>query len=211
MAGPLKSNPGLISHTHTSPLDADVMRDSSLNRTWSPSALKTWAISVAAAASSGCCDNGWIFPSDIVMPPVRDLPPIYLHPLFRPVIMMNMPRAKTQLTLAPPCDRTPLVADPLTPEKAVDTAKVFKALADPIRLRLLSLIASHGGGEVCVCDLIDNFDVTAPTISFHLKVLREAGLVESERRATWVYYWVNRTMLAELSCFFAVPALTAAR
>ncbi len=135
---------------------------------------------------------------------------MYLHPMFLHAIMVNMARVKTELVLTRPCESALLVADPLTPAKAAHTAKVFKALADPVRLRLLSLIASHGGGEVCVCDLIDKFDVTAPTISFHLKVLREAGLVESERRATWVYYRVNRPMLAELSCFFAVPALTAA-
>ncbi len=67
---------------------------------------------------------------------------------------------------------------------------MFKALSDPVRLRLLSLIASHEGGEACVCDLTGPFDVSQPTISHHLKVLREAGLVGSERRGTWVYYWV---------------------
>nr|WP_246001514.1 metalloregulator ArsR/SmtB family transcription factor [Allorhizocola rhizosphaerae] len=99
----------------------------------------------------------------------------------------------------------------MTPAEATDMARVFKALSDPVRLRLLSLIASHGVGEVCVCDLTEKFDVTAPTISFHLKVLREAGLVESQRRATWVYYRVSQPMLANLSCFFATPALSAAR
>jgi ArsR family transcriptional regulator, arsenate/arsenite/antimonite-responsive transcriptional repressor len=98
-----------------------------------------------------------------------------------------------------------LVTDPLSAQEAVDTAKVFKALGDPVRLRLLSLIASHGDAEVCVCELTGEFDVTAPTISFHLRVLREAGLVVSERRATWVYYRVNQHMLGVLSGFFAAP------
>jgi ArsR family transcriptional regulator, arsenate/arsenite/antimonite-responsive transcriptional repressor len=99
-----------------------------------------------------------------------------------------------------------LVTDPLSAQQAVDTAKVFKALGDPVRLRLLSLIAAHGDAEVCVCELTGEFDVTAPTISFHLRVLREAGLVVSERRATWVYYRVNQHMLDVLSGFFAAPA-----
>jgi len=82
----------------------------------------------------------------------------------------------------------PLVREPLTGDQAGTLAPMFKALGDPVRLRLLSLIAS-AGGEVCVCDLTATFDVTGPTISHHLRVLREAGLVDCERRGTWVYYW----------------------
>lgn len=81
-----------------------------------------------------------------------------------------------------------MVREPLGEADAVDLARTFKALSDPVRLRLLSLIASHEGGEACVCDLTGPFDVSQPTISHHLKVLREAGLVGSERRGTWVYY-----------------------
>lgn len=78
-------------------------------------------------------------------------------------------------------------------------ARVFKALADPVRLRLLSLIASHAGSEACVCDLTGAFELTGPTISHHLKVLRESGLVTSQRRATWVYYRVCPEVLERLS------------
>jgi len=78
-------------------------------------------------------------------------------------------------------------------------AVLLKAIADPVRLRLLSLIACHEGGEACVCDLTGAFAVTGPTISHHLKVLREAGLIGSQRRGTWVYYWINPDMLARLS------------
>jgi ArsR family transcriptional regulator len=81
----------------------------------------------------------------------------------------------------------PLSAQALVPQAAVELAPMFKALSDPVRLRLLSLIASTP--EVCVCDLTDAFDVTGATISHHLRVLREAGLVDCERRGTWVYYW----------------------
>ena len=72
-------------------------------------------------------------------------------------------------------------------QAAGELAVTFKALGDPVRLRLLSLIAS-AGPEACVCDLNEAFDLSQPTISHHLKVLREAGLVSSERRGTWVYY-----------------------
>ncbi|MDT0451069.1 ArsR/SmtB family transcription factor [Streptomyces hesseae] len=81
-----------------------------------------------------------------------------------------------------------LLTAPLAEDQAVELAKVFKALGDPVRLRLLSLIASRAGGEVCVCDLTPAFDLSQPTISHHLKLLREAGLIASERRGTWVYY-----------------------
>jgi ArsR family transcriptional regulator len=98
----------------------------------------------------------------------------------------------------------PVAVAALTAEQAGDLAGVLKALADPVRIRLLSLIASSGAGEACVCDLADEFDVSQPTISHHLKVLREAGLLTSERRASWVYYQVVRERLAALAAVFTV-------
>ncbi|MER5763403.1 metalloregulator ArsR/SmtB family transcription factor [Streptomyces sp. NPDC002082] len=101
---------------------------------------------------------------------------------------------------------TPVIAAPLDAERATDMAKMFKALGDPIRLRLLSMIASTpGDGEVCVCDLTSPFELSAPTISYHLKILREAGLVTSDRRGTWVYYSLRRDRLGKLSDMLAVP------
>jgi len=94
---------------------------------------------------------------------------------------------------------SPLVRQPLSAEQAVELSRLFKAMGDPVRLRLLSLIASHAGGEACVCDLTDVFDLTGPTISHHLKVLREAGLISGERRGTWVYYRVHPEALGRLS------------
>ena len=94
---------------------------------------------------------------------------------------------------------SPLAREPLSPEQAVELARLFKAMGDPVRLRLLSLIASHEGGEACVCDLSGVFDLTGPTISHHLKVLREAGLISGERRGTWVYYRVRPEALRQLS------------
>ncbi|MEU1432210.1 metalloregulator ArsR/SmtB family transcription factor [Nocardia sp. NPDC005746] len=100
---------------------------------------------------------------------------------------------------APGCEVTPLARQPLTAPAATELAAVFKALSDPVRLRLLSVIASHVGQEACVCDISDGFDVSQPTISHHLKVLREAGLLSSERRGSWVYYRVEPGALRQLS------------
>ena len=85
---------------------------------------------------------------------------------------------------------------------------MFKALGDPVRLRLLSLVASHEGGEACVCDISDTFDLSQPTISHHLKVLRQAGILDCERRGTWVYYWVIPAALQQLSAVLLVEGST---
>jgi len=98
----------------------------------------------------------------------------------------------------------PLAREPLDSAQAATLAPMFKALGDPVRLRLLSMIASTAGGEVCVCDLTGPFDVTGPTISHHLRVLREAGLIDSERRGTWVYYWVVPGVLDQLASILTV-------
>jgi ArsR family transcriptional regulator len=100
----------------------------------------------------------------------------------------------------------PLACEPLPPAGADELAPLFKAVADPMRLRLLSLIACHEGGESCVCDLLEAFDVTPPSISYHLKILRESGLLSSERRGTWVYYRVNPEVMARMSAVLVPPA-----
>jgi len=99
---------------------------------------------------------------------------------------------------------SPLTREPLPPAQAVELARVFKAMGDAVRLRLLSLIASHEGGEACVCDLTGVFDLTGPTISHHLKVLREAGLISGERRGTWVYYRIEPDALRQMSAVLAL-------
>jgi ArsR family transcriptional regulator len=93
---------------------------------------------------------------------------------------------------------SPLLAEPLSTDQAEKMAPLLKALADPVRLRLLSLVASHADGEACVCDLNDAFDLSQPTISHHLKVLHECGLLDRSKRGVWVYYRVNATALADL-------------
>ena len=84
----------------------------------------------------------------------------------------------------------PLTREPLGAEAANDLARTLKAIADPVRLRLLSLIAAHDGGEACVCDLTDPVRLTQPTVSHHLKVLVDAGLLIREKRGVWAYFTV---------------------
>ena len=93
---------------------------------------------------------------------------------------------------------SPLTAEPLTEDQAGRIAPLLKALADPVRLRLLSLVASHADGEACVCDLNDAFDLSQPTISHHLKVLHEVGLLDRSKRGVWVYYAVRREAFTDL-------------
>jgi ArsR family transcriptional regulator len=100
---------------------------------------------------------------------------------------------------------SPLLAEPLTAEQAAEVSPLLKALADPVRLRLLSLVASHADGEACVCDLNDAFDLSQPTISHHLKVLHEAGLLDRSKRGVWVYYAVNRSAIAGLTTLLGDP------
>jgi ArsR family transcriptional regulator, arsenate/arsenite/antimonite-responsive transcriptional repressor len=93
----------------------------------------------------------------------------------------------------------PLTKQPLSSEQAERVAPLVKALADPVRLRLLSLVASHQDGEACVCDLNDAFDLSQPTISHHLKVLNEVGLLDRTKRGVWVYYSVKPSALTDLA------------
>jgi ArsR family transcriptional regulator len=76
----------------------------------------------------------------------------------------------------------------LGPEEATQKAQVFKALADPNRLRLLSMVKAEASGEACVCDLTGPLDLGQPTVSHHLRILVEAGLLHREKRGTWAYY-----------------------
>jgi len=85
------------------------------------------------------------------------------------------------------------------PAAAAQLAVAFKALGDPVRLQLMSLIASAPGGEICVCDLTPAFEVSGSTISHHLKTLRDAGLVDAERRASWVYYRPRPGLMRQLA------------
>ncbi|WP_432897008.1 ArsR/SmtB family transcription factor [Micromonospora matsumotoense] len=120
------------------------------------------------------------------------------------------PLAPVDLSADAPCC-PPLVEQRLPAGTAAVLAPAFKALGDPVRLQLLSMIASAEGGEVCVCDLTPAFDLTGPTISHHLRTLREAGLVDAERRGTWVYYRARPALLRQLAALLTVVPATARR
>jgi len=98
----------------------------------------------------------------------------------------------------------PMSTTRIPAESAAVLSVAFKALGDPTRLQLMSMIASAPGGEICVCDLTPAFETSGTTISHHLKVLREAGLVDAERRASWVYYRARPALLRRLATLLNV-------
>ena len=115
----------------------------------------------------------------------------------------------TPLDLAPkqkraagePCCE-PVVYPDLARAEAGRLAEVAKALGDPVRMQLVDVLRKHAG-EVCVCELVPLFDLSQPTVSHHLKKLRDAGIVGSERRGLWAYYYVNPEALEELSAWLS--------
>jgi ArsR family transcriptional regulator, arsenate/arsenite/antimonite-responsive transcriptional repressor len=96
----------------------------------------------------------------------------------------------------------PVVYPEIEREKAERMSAVAKALGDPIRMQLVDVLRQHAG-KVCVCELVPLFDLSQPTVSHHLKVLREGGIVGSERRGLWAYYYVNPDSLEELSAWLS--------
>lgn len=102
---------------------------------------------------------------------------------------------------APCC--TPLVKEPLGPQEAERLAVTLKALADPARLRLLSIVASSADHEACVCDLIEPVGLSQPTVSHHLKILTEAGFLSRSKRGTWAYYKLQPEALADVADLLA--------
>jgi ArsR family transcriptional regulator len=100
---------------------------------------------------------------------------------------------------------SPLTSEPLSAEQAEQVSTLLKALADPVRLRLMSLVLSHEGGEACVCDLTDPFDLSQPTISHHLKVLHDAGLLDRDKRGVWVYYTARHDALDSIATLISPP------
>src|SRR5271165_1478631 len=110
---------------------------------------------------------------------------------------MSTPAAPLAVTDSAPCCASVLTA-PLDVADAAALALGFSALADPVRLRVLSILASSPEGEVCVCEFVGPLGKSQPTVSHHLKILSEAGLVQGDRRGKWVWYSLNRSRLAEL-------------
>jgi ArsR family transcriptional regulator len=111
---------------------------------------------------------------------------------------MSKPAAIALIAPEVPCC-PPMARQSLDSAAAINLSAAFKALGDPVRLQLMSMIASAPGGEICVCDLTPAFEVSASTISHHLKTLREAGLVDAERRASWVYYRPRPELMGRLA------------
>src|SRR5919106_4723356 len=106
---------------------------------------------------------------------------------------------KTKRPAGQPCCE-PVVYTDVERERATRMAAVAKALGDPIRLQLVDVLRKHAG-KVCVCELVPLFDIGQPTLSHHLKVLRDAGIVDSERRGLWAYYYVAPEALEELTAW----------
>jgi ArsR family transcriptional regulator len=108
---------------------------------------------------------------------------------------------KTKRPAGEPCCE-PVVYPDVEREQAERMARIAKALGDPIRLQLVDVLRKHAG-KVCVCELVPLFDLTQPTVSHHLKKLREAGIVGSERRGLWAYYYVIPESLKEFSAWLS--------
>jgi ArsR family transcriptional regulator, arsenate/arsenite/antimonite-responsive transcriptional repressor len=108
---------------------------------------------------------------------------------------------KTKRPAGAPCCE-PVVYPDVEREQAEQVAAIAKALGDPVRLQLMDVLRKHAG-KVCVCELVPLFDLSQPTVSHHLKVLRDAGLVDSERRGLWAYYYVIPDALEELSAWLS--------
>jgi ArsR family transcriptional regulator, arsenate/arsenite/antimonite-responsive transcriptional repressor len=143
---------------------------------------------------------------------------VYVLPppsLPRDIDICQYRRMSKSLTVLTPADTAaccpPLSVQPLSPEQAEQITPLLKALADPVRLRLMSLVASRPGSEACVCDLNEAFDLSQPTISHHLKILHDAGLLDRDKRGVWVYYHARTQALANLSALIGSPdaAITA--
>lgn len=109
-----------------------------------------------------------------------------------------MPRAGALIGVTEAVCCPSVLSAPLDAEEAADMAKGFSALSDPARLRILSMLAAATEGEVCVCDFVGPVGKSQPTISHHLRILGEAGLVHGDRRGKWVWYSLDRARLARL-------------
>jgi ArsR family transcriptional regulator, arsenate/arsenite/antimonite-responsive transcriptional repressor len=114
-------------------------------------------------------------------------------------------RTRPLLPLAEECC-TPLLRQLITGRQAADLARMFKALADPTRLRLVSMVAAHEGGEACVCELTEPLGLTQPTVSHHLKILVDAGIFTRDKRGVWAYYALVPSALDALSAVLSPAA-----
>ena len=114
------------------------------------------------------------------------------------------------LPLADECC-APLLREPITASQAADLARILKALADPIRLQLVSIVAAHDNSEACVCELTEHLGLSQPNISYHLKLLMEAGIFTREKRGVWMYYTLQPAALDAVAAILAPAAAASAR
>jgi ArsR family transcriptional regulator, arsenate/arsenite/antimonite-responsive transcriptional repressor len=121
--------------------------------------------------------------------------------------MSKSPLRELPLATDPLAGCVPLASEPMSAEQAARLAPLLKAIADPARLRLLSIVLSHEGQEACVCDLTPYFDLSQPTISHHLKVLHDNGLLDREKRGTWVFYKARPEAMAAMADLFTAGDL----
>ena len=112
-------------------------------------------------------------------------------------VALDVDDGETSGSSAPPCCPS-VLSSPLDASDAAELASGFTALADPVRLQVLSILAAATAGEVCVCDFVEPLGKSQPTVSHHLKILAGAGLVHGDRRGKWVYYSLDRDRLASL-------------
>jgi len=115
--------------------------------------------------------------------------------------MIKPAQASTPIDTVARC--APMTREPLSADEAEQASTLLKALADPVRLRLMSLVLSHHDGEACACDLGDDFQLSQPTISHHLKVLHDAGLLDRDKRGVWVYYKARRDAIASIAALLS--------
>jgi len=119
--------------------------------------------------------------------PAREIDRCQCLPLLGQVTTQSALQTRPHLPVTEACC-TPLLREPITARQAADLARLLKALADPTRLRLVSMVAAHEGGEACVCELTEPLGLTQPTISHHLKILVDAGIFTRDKRGVWAYY-----------------------
>jgi ArsR family transcriptional regulator len=117
-------------------------------------------------------------------------------------------RPPVSLALAGECC-APLLREPITAAQAADLARMLKALAEPVRLQLVSMVAAHEGGEACVCELTEPLGLTQPTISHHLKILVDAGIFTRDKRGVWAYYALVPSALDALAAVLTPPRTVA--
>jgi ArsR family transcriptional regulator, arsenate/arsenite/antimonite-responsive transcriptional repressor len=134
--------------------------------------------------------------------PARDIDRCQCLPHTGQVTTTPATRTRPVLSLADECC-TPLLRQPISASQADRLAWLLKALADPTRLRLVSMVAAHEGGEACVCDLTEPLGLTQPTISHHLRILVDAGIFTRDKRGVWAYYALVPSAMDALSAILS--------